>query len=112
MISRMLGHRFVFAILSSIFAAMPSAARVTHLVIDDALLQSVRPEIPPGFHVIAKSRLQAGELVDQLGNGDSCVWIGDGSGLPPDLWIGAFRPAQAELSIGAAAASPLVLGEV
>src|SRR5581483_8204360 len=112
MISRMLGREWAYAVLCCMFAALPSAARVTHLVIDDSLLPSIRRDIPETFHVIAKRRLHPGELGEQLGSGDSCVWIGDGSRLPPDLWIGVFRPAQAELSIGIAAASPLVLGEV
>jgi hypothetical protein len=81
-------------------------------VIGDSLLKAIGREIPEGFHVIAKSQLQPADLIQQLGRGDSCVWIGDASGLPPDLWIGAFRPGQVELAIRTAAGSPLILGEV
>ena len=108
----MLLRRLAFAIICSAITVPALTARVTHLVIDDSLLKAVSREIPESFHVIAKSRLQAGHLTDDLARGDSCVWIGGGSGLPPDLWIGAFRPAQAELAITAAASSPLILGEV
>jgi len=88
------------------------AAFTTHLVIDDALLQAVEREIPAGFHVIPKSSLNAPVLVDALAIGDSCVWIGDPSGVPPDLWVGSFRPAKVPLQITSASASPLITGKL
>lgn len=87
-------------------------ARSTHLIIDDALLKAMGHEIPAEFHVVAKSRLDPGLLVSSLAGGDSCVWIGDPAGLPPDLWIGAFRPAQTAVQISTAASSPASIGQV
>ena len=79
---------------------------------DDALLSTIEREIPAGFQVTSKSRLNSARLIDALAHGDSCVWIGDPAGLPPDLWIGAFRPAQSALEISTSTSSPLLTGEI
>jgi hypothetical protein len=108
----MLMRWFARAIICSAIFASAAQARTVHLVVEDALLRTIEHEIPAGFQVIAKSRLNSANLIDPLTHGDSCVWIGDPAGLPPDLWIGAFRPAQSALEIGTSASSPLLAGEI
>jgi hypothetical protein len=87
-------------------------ARTTHLVIEDDLFQTIQAEIPAEFDVIKKSVLNGARLVDSLARGNSCIWIGAPVGLPPDLWIGSFRPAQAPLEVQAAPGSPVIFEKI
>ena len=76
------------------------------LVIDDALLATIRNQIPGEFHTIPKDQLDAKKLVEGLAAGDSLVWIGDGEGIPPELWVGTFRPATTALAVRTAEQAP------
>jgi hypothetical protein len=80
-----------------------------HLVIDDELWKSLGDQIPAGFRVTLKSALDPQPLLEALGAGDSLLWIGEGSGIPADLWIGTFRPFESSTETVIAEDSPLIL---
>jgi len=86
--------------------------RSTYLVIDDTLLSAIREKLPAGFEVIPKSRLDPAALLASVAGGNSLIWIGEGSQLPGDLWIGTFRPVSTPLQVTVAAASPVMLAKM
>ena len=83
---------------------LPSAS--IDLVIDDALLAVVQDRIPSDFRVTALSQLDPKVLLEGLAAGDSMVWIGEGSNIPKELWVGTFRPAASALAITGAEHTP------
>ena len=78
-----------------------------HLVIDDDLLAMVKDRIPGDFRITAKSQLDPKVLLEGLAAGDSMVWIGEGSAIPKDLWVGTFRPAASALAVTTAEHAPV-----
>src|SRR6266851_645947 len=86
--------------------------RSTHLVIDDTLLSAIGEKLPAGFEVIPKSRLDPAALLASVAGGNSLIWIGEGSQLPGDLWIGTFRPVSMPLQVTVSAASPVMLAKM
>src|ERR1019366_2195502 len=77
-----------------------------HLVIDDDLLAMVKDRILGDFRITAKSQLDPKVLLEGLAAGDSMVWIGEGSKIPKELWVGTFRPAASALAITGAEHTP------
>jgi hypothetical protein len=70
----------------------PKRTRSLRLVIDDVLLSALGGRVPPDFVVIPESKLNSQELVQDVGGGDSMLWIGNGNDIPEEMWIGTFRP--------------------
>lgn len=86
----------------------PSATgndRKLHLVADNDMIQMLTGSLPDAYSVISKDDI--GSLIDQLASGDSMVWIGSPVGLPEDLWVGSFKPADADLRITSFPNSPI-----
>jgi len=77
------------------------------LVIEDSLLAILGNKIPADFRAVAKSQMQAAAILDAVAAGDSLVWIGEGSGIPKDLWVGTFRPATSALAVTSAKHAPV-----
>jgi len=84
-------------------------SRSIQLVIQDELLAAIRDKIPPEFKVTGKGEIDTAKLDRAVSEGDSLVWIGTESGLPGDLWVGAFKPSSAPLRVTLSEHSPLVL---
>jgi hypothetical protein len=114
----MLGGRMVGALTAPVRAEQSQAvatsttmskatARSIYLVIEDNLLASIAGKIPADFQVVPKSKLDAARILDAVAAGDSLVWIGEGSEIPKDLWVGTFQPAAAALSVSPAEDSPV-----
>src|SRR5262245_33569341 len=87
-------------------AATAAPARL-HIVVADKALATVRDAAPQGAQLHELSRLDQAQLLKALSDGDSLVWIGDGSRIPPELWVGQFRPAEGQLQLSLSAGSPL-----
>lgn len=86
---------------------------MTWLIADEQLLSALADRIPETFRTVPRSELDAEALLQGMAQGDDAVWIGSPEGLPPDLWIGSYRPAgEAALAVAPAASSPLPLPEL
>ncbi|MHB1001246.1 MAG: glycoside hydrolase 5 family protein [Armatimonadota bacterium] len=82
-----------------------------HLVIDDDLLSSLGGQIPGLYKIVPMSSLDSASLLESISAGDSLLWIGKPEGIPQDLWVGSFVPADADLRVSPASGSPLILDD-
>ncbi|MGB8815963.1 MAG: hypothetical protein WCC74_01850, partial [Minisyncoccia bacterium] len=87
-------------------------SRAIQLVIDDTLLAAVKDRLPSEFKATLKSQVTTAWL-EAVAAGDSLVWIGEGTAIPKELWIGTFRPAGTNaLVVTQAERSPIDLPKV
>ena len=89
-----------------------AASRSINLVIDDVLLAALGNRIAADFRVSPKSRVDPEAILDSVAAGDSLVWIGEGSGIPEQLWVGTFRPTTSALAVTNAEHSPVGWGSL
>lgn len=86
--------------------------RQVHLVVEDKLLTLIGTEkLPADFRVTPRSAINPASVLAAVAAGDSLVWVGDGDGIPADLWVGTFRPADAPLVATVAESSPVRLDD-
>jgi hypothetical protein len=79
------------------------------LVVDRQLLTTLRQPVMAGFDVMPQDEMSPERVLQQVSDGGGVVWIGKPDRIPPQLWVGSFRPSVAPLSISVASAAPIAL---
>jgi hypothetical protein len=93
-------------------ASVPSFAATTQrplLIVDRQLLLTLRQTVTTGFDVMPQDEVNPERVLRQVSVGGGVVWIGKPDRIPPELWIGSFRPSVAPLSISIASGAPIAL---
>jgi Cellulase (glycosyl hydrolase family 5) len=79
------------------------------LILDRQLLRTLRQPVTAGFEIMPQDEMNQERILQQVSGGGGVVWIGNPDRIPPQLWVGSFRPSVAPLSISAASAAPVAL---
>jgi len=79
------------------------------LILDRQLLTTLRQPVTAGFEIMPQDEMNQERVLQQVSGGGGIVWIGKPDRIPPQLWVGSFRPSVAPLSISVASAAPVAL---
>ena len=79
------------------------------LIVDRQLLTTLRQAVTAGFEVMPQDEMNQERVLQQVSGGGGMVWIGKPDRIPPQLWVGNFRPSVAPLSISVASGAPIAL---
>ena len=79
------------------------------LIVDRQLLTTLRQAVTTGFEVMPLDEINQEMVLQQISGGGGMVWIGKPDRIPPQLWVGSFRPSVAPLSISVAPGAPIAL---
>jgi hypothetical protein len=79
------------------------------LIVDRQLLTTLRQPVTAGFDVMPQDEMNPERVLQQVSGGGGLVWIGKPDRIPPQLWVGSFRPSVAPLSISVAPGVPVAL---
>ena len=99
-------------LLLAALGSVPSHGAVSQrplLIVDRQLLTALRQPVTAGFEVMPQDEMNQERVLQQISGGGGMVWIGKPDQIPPQLWVGSFRPSVAPLSISVASGGPVAL---